>query len=610
MAQSDARFGYKAKLSRENHDLSRKFGFTTCPGMLNPIFADIASPGDTYYIEHDLEFLRTAPLAAPAMIDVFVHYETFFIPFQMIYQAFENTFFSLANYQSSLFYYSSATPGSQNNNFPLFDYKYYVNDIYARGSTSIYHALAYRFADLMGINPFALAVQNYTADTQSGGYNFTGSSPCFYYPNFFPWQALAYHTIYQYYYRLDDKSNFKVQFCNWDINFDSTSAVKYAYNAGGSAGMEYGFFTIYQRPWDFDYFSSLYRSPIVSTENMQNILPSSQYSSLLGDSNNYSNQVAMTSTGGSASLNSSIATFAMSQGSTYSYTNMRLNSNPAMIRQLFANEKLAMITGRTRKNYDAQVLAHFGKSVPRDIKHDLVLVGRDTYKLHIGEVTSLASTSDAPLGDLAGKGYTSGKGKKHKFEAPVHGIIMTIFSIEPRRRYCTGIERQNMVTTAFDLPIPEFDRMGNVPMYYYEAGVQLLSTPFTNIAGWKERYYYWKRRYDKLTTAFMPRLIGTPVGNENSYSAYFVSYVPFSKKLTNSPYPGTEYSFYIDRQAMDDLMLVGFLDGWQRSSEEGGENWDNTPWLVYARDPFIVNSDEKVTKVSWLSKDGEPVYQY
>ena len=39
-----------------------------------------------------------------------------------------------------------------------------------------------------------------------------------------------------------------------------------------------------------------------------------------------------------------------------------------MIRQLFANEKLAMITGRTKKNYDSQVLAHYGVSVPHDVK--------------------------------------------------------------------------------------------------------------------------------------------------------------------------------------------------------------------------------------------------
>ena len=34
MAQSDARFGYRAKLSRTDHDLSQPFGFTSAPGQI------------------------------------------------------------------------------------------------------------------------------------------------------------------------------------------------------------------------------------------------------------------------------------------------------------------------------------------------------------------------------------------------------------------------------------------------------------------------------------------------------------------------------------------------------------------------------------------------
>ena len=86
MAKSDARFEYKAGLSRTDHELSQPFTFTTTSGMLLPIWFDIASPGDSYYMQHDMPLLRSAVLAAPAMIDVKIHYETFFVPMQMIYQ--------------------------------------------------------------------------------------------------------------------------------------------------------------------------------------------------------------------------------------------------------------------------------------------------------------------------------------------------------------------------------------------------------------------------------------------------------------------------------------------------------------------------------------------
>ena len=75
-----------------------------------------------------------------------------------------------------------------------------------------------------------------------------------------------------------------------------------------------------------------------------------------------------------------------------------------------------MITGRTKKNYDSQVLAHYGINVPHDVKHDITMIHHDEYDLNVQEVTSLASTpasgSDpaTPLGDLAGKSYASGNG--------------------------------------------------------------------------------------------------------------------------------------------------------------------------------------------------------
>ena len=86
MAKSDARFEYKANLSRTDFDLSQRLGLTAAPGMLLPIWFDFASPGDSYYMQHDLPLLRSAVLAAPAMVDVKVHFETFFVPMQMLLQ--------------------------------------------------------------------------------------------------------------------------------------------------------------------------------------------------------------------------------------------------------------------------------------------------------------------------------------------------------------------------------------------------------------------------------------------------------------------------------------------------------------------------------------------
>ena len=173
MAQSDARFGYRAKLPRTDHDLSQPFGFTCAPGQLLPIWFDYATPGDTYYINHDLSFMRTAPLVAPAMIDVLVHYESFFVPMQLLYQPFENSVFSIKPIYSSMF-----TPNLMRNmELPFIKWQELLDN---RAQMLTYKGNTHRLFDLL---------QCYDS------YNKTG----------FPFGLLTYQCIYQYYYRLDDK---------------------------------------------------------------------------------------------------------------------------------------------------------------------------------------------------------------------------------------------------------------------------------------------------------------------------------------------------------------------------------------------------------------------
>ena len=598
MAQSDARFGYKAKLSRADHDLSQPFGFSTPPGFLNPIFADIASPGDTYYINHDLEFLRTAPLAAPAMIDVKVHYESFFVPMQMIYQPFEQTVFSIQNVFSSQFnnYYL------QGNTFPTFDFWHALSRCITVGGTA--RTMAFRLCDLLDLN--ALNLCNDTTTLDSDGYVATETYTAYkYHPSFFPWQLLAYHTIFNYYYRLDDKTQFDVKLCNFDQYYGNTNPVQM------ESTYEELMFYIHSRPWNFDYFTSSYRSPIVSAVNTQTILPQGQYSDLISR-----NTAPITAAGATAiGDNNGIAAYSSVYASGGS--NIQQAYSTALIRQAFANEKLAMITGRTRKNYDSQVLAHYGVKVPHDVKHDISLIGQDTYRLHVGEVTSLASTTDSALGDLAGKGFASGKSDKpHKFTAPCHGVVMTIFSIEPVQRYYGGFNRYNAVDNAVDLPLPEFDRLGNQPVYQYEAGVVESSQTMTQISAWKERYYYFKRRKPRVSIGFWnPANYAGTGGNPNDvndWEPYFISSWAYGARGRSTRSSSLlQDSYYIQPECMDALMLVPMRLEWGTGAgTPADENWNKFPHLAYCHDPFIVDSNIKVKKVSWMSKDGEPVYPY
>lgn len=584
MAQSDARFGYRANLSRDSHDLGAPFGFTCAPGMELPIFADIATPGDSYYITHDLDFLRTNALAAPAMVDVKVHFESFFVPMQMLYQPFEDSVFSMKTLQSSNYI---LTQENRNTGLPLWDYGYIVASVNAFQPGTEHKHDCYRLADMLGLNADAWA------------YDTNNPSRTPYSPSFFPWQILAYNCIWQYYFRLDDKTSFE----NYTFNFDKL------YQSGNPDQTD--IISLHYRPWNFDYYTSMYRSPIVSNLSMQQVVPRDKYNDLFSSTVTGGLTQQINDTGQQTLNNQATRAFTSALTGNYVYQDTQVGFSTAMIRQMFANEKLAMITGRTRKTYDSQVLAHFGVRVPHDVKHDISLIGRDSYDLNIGEVTSLAATNDATLGELAGKGWARGQGNKHKFTAPCHGVVMTLFCVEPRQRYYGGFHKENAVTDVFDIPVPEFDRLGNQPVFRYEAGPKTASQDFADIIGWKERYYQFKRRMPRTTMAFeRGQVRGT--GVTNPYSAYFITNQPFgfSSSRPNTPRPDLASSFYIDPHALDELMLIPYFEGWKVGSETDTENWNATPWLAYARDPFIVDTNLKVTKVSWMSKDGEPIYPY
>lgn len=579
MAQSDARFGYRAKLSRTDHDLSQKFGFTCAPGMLLPVFMDYATPSDSYYIKHDLSFMRTNPLICPAMIDVKAHFETFFVPLQMIYQPFENSVFEIKPILSSMFDVTKL----RNMQLPCVSYEALVESFNV--GTGVPRADFRRLIDMFDIN-----------------FDFCELGGSEYPKNAFPMFPCAYQCIYQYYYRLDDKEDFSNLTFNVDKYYD-TSAIPVVRDM---------FFLRY-RAWDFDYFTSAYKSPIISAYNTQNILPAAVYSDLLS-SNNVNRTVPINGSGTTTSSNSGVNAFSGAYTGT-DVSTLRSAISTASIRQMFANEKLAMITGRTKKNYDSQVLAHYGVEVPHDVKHDITLIGRDTFDLRIGEVTSLASTELSPLGEIAGKGWAYGEGRKqYKFTAPCHGVIMTIFSIEPKKRYFDTTNKLNMISSTIELPTPEFDRLGNTPMYFYEAGIGIAGTTdnMYNIVGWKERFYFSKRRKDRVSRAFMhysekQQHEYTP--NLNPYASYFIS----SGGMTNpndptaTPTANSLASYLISPNSLDQLMLVPYVANWIEGDADE-ENWSNYPYQQFARDPFIVDTDIKCKKVSWMSKDGEPIY--
>ena len=639
---------FRANLPRTSHVLSHDFHFTASTGHLNPIFHTIVSPGEKINLGFNFN-LRTMPLEAAAFANLTCHTEYFFVPMSLLYQPFDSVYYGVTDQWSSMF------PTQEiSRKFPVLDFTSLVTQLYnVRSSSTPLASTIYvgesigqssiRLFDMLGYNPTGIAMED------SEGTHFLN-------PNVFPYPILAYNCIYQYYYRLDTRETFDQSSFNWDKFYSSANPIdKDSYS--------YKYLLMRYRPLGNDYFTDVKVSPIVDVLNLadkstlqvvngwlaQNTnvngdkgsinsgiyttfrqkmanpdVIQSQDSSVYPSpsTNNISDVDALLNVGGpliwddelSGSLLSEDGFLSLNTGDEvyesrirtphkHAFTIIGDQINTANLRAMFANEKLWSITGRAKKNYDDQTLAHFGFKVPHDVKHEISCFGHDISKIHIGEVISTSDTSGAPLGEIAGKGYGSQNVSAHSFTAPCHGVIMAIFSVVVDRNYEGGIAKENVVIDASDLYQPEYDHLGMQPLFGYECNYYDYPDAHTEgdgsiIYGWQYRYEQWKRRYNRVTGVFRNTSNGT-------LKSWVPSYVPYNGNelcgfgdisLPNQANQQTFTHFQNYPTDVNQVFLAQYPYSWS-SSFETYNGWSH----VYDFDPFVVSGNIDAVLVSTMS---------
>lgn len=651
------------------HDLSHYFGFKCSTGHIVPLETDILNPNERVRLKADM-FVRMQPLVTPAMVDIDVDIHYFFVPLQMIdinfgrkwsqtreiFTSMVSSISDSSNVNKDLIRFSVSSSFVQYRHF-LSDQGYHpvgVANYTSSNCMECFGSRIFRLFDYFGLNPYltlkgtASKIDsddgyddvsdpiNDDGTTGTTGINIFGNT---FDPYLFYYQILAYNAVWQYWYRLEDRDKFDNFFFNVD-RFNSSNSLNWVWSnlfAGDTnqvakmldlAGIKYA-------PNRKDYFTSSFRAPVINGLNFLQGNNDALYD-LIGNNSSFENkQFLTTNSTDIRGISSDLDNDSIAYGSPtvvaadYSATNF----NTQTLRLMQAKEKYMNILGRLpRKNYDNLVYALFGENVPHDIKHELSHLGHDHFTINIGQVTSLASTSGAPLGELAGTGVGSSKSKGVKFTAPVHGVIMAVSSIVPRRMYLGGMLRKNYITTLQDFYNPVYDNLGMQPIYAFELAennmpVKGYPSLDTAILGWQFRYEQWKRAYDRVNHAFSfgnerSWFNTTSITGLNGLDSDLKDNQQASDMTANAKQPLLTTAndfFYCRPDVLNNVMAIHYSVNWieqwltaTRREESGNdslvqadlENWYLNPSLIYARDPFICLAHIDYTKFSKMSDYG------
>lgn len=630
---------FVAKLPRSGHEIGRDFKFTSSTGMILPVWQHVLNPGDRINFSATMQTL-TQPLQRPAMCDVHQKIELFFVPFTKLYTAFGQVMYQTRDYITSATNYSNGQmtlgnfflpPDWSNFGWPETARQFALTAIGNQYSSSFFDSLykgRFRLMMHLGYNPlycfnsFFLPSGLVTDEQQqinTGVYD---------QPRVIPWMAAAYQCIYQDYYRDDDREERNLLSYQLD------------YMAGGGINSSILQLRYHQRKRD--YFTSLRVSPIMSDLNLLDRYTGNEDGSIfktLNKVNNYlDNNLVNPFEDDSAvgyDFNQNFTQYGLIQ-------NYGDQLSTGALRSLFAVEKLNRITGRARKNYDSQVLAHLGVKVPRDIKHDLTFIGSLDGNMSIETILSTSAAAEdtdkgflgLELGERAGSGNGKLGGRTLDFTAPCHGIVMAVYYSVPNQSYPLAgmFDKLNVLNNRLDFPQPEFDRLGDQPLFGFEAFTPQLDTNYgvfiknSLMLGWQRRYEQFKRKPNVHSLAFYRPYNftseSTILETNNNWSPWVLGRNPFDILETdNNAYDLRSFqqpaftSFMSSPCDLNDIFVQKYNTGvpWELKSADDSAGvqqdtftlWRN-PWLLFQTDPFMHDLKINCKLVSFMSVTGEP----
>lgn len=471
----------KANLQRNAFDLSYSNKFTASPGMLLPCYVQEVNPNEHFVISPQ-SFLRTMPLNTASFVRAKQNIEFYFVPYRLLCRQFPQ-FVVGTDYKLS----SISALNSYKDNLPTFDLNATIQTLIQNYKTNentldicgmpIWRG-AVRLLDLLG---YGVNLPTLRYFSKENVLSFDRSL------DVNPLRLLAYQKIYYDFYRnplyeLNNPEAYNVD----DLYGSSMSDPDFneyttRYNAP---------FCLRYRNWKKDYFNCV--SPYFQGADwLSNPISTPSFGTL--DGNNLTPYTSSHIIDGNA--NAYLAGFQPTKSSIISISNLR---------SAFALDKLYRLSiAAGDGDYGSQIRAHYGFDVPYDNCKSRFL-GGISEPISISEVITTATTSEAPTGDIYGKGLSANSGQRIVFDSKEHGVIMGIFSVVPEADYnACGVDKFNVKVSREDYYQPEFADLGLSPLTLFEYSYCAPTGNASNQAlGYIPRYAEYKTRVDYVHGEF------------------------------------------------------------------------------------------------------------
>ena len=439
---------HAAQLSKFGHDMSKIVKFSSTVGQLLPIYYDHLLPGDKVKFNVDM-FTQMTDVVSPAMLQLEEQIDWFFVPYKQLYQFANDNMFSIDDSASAyrpqlgepsvfpmildeqIFHLESYATVDPEENGLIGDLINYgdgitLSDAFGVPAT-VPGGTTNPMYDMFGIPKVWNAIRLLQHLGFGEAFDISSTVPGHMGRYFNPALLLAYHKIFFDHYRITDRTSNNVKSYNVDDLLGNVVDVD-------SDRVE-DWLSIHYVPWKRDFFTSVHVAPLIDTGSIgmqsqdgERLTKVYNWLSLGTPNNNNGNGVANLSVGGSSAGTNPTST--------------------ALLRSMFAVEKLMEITRRAAKHYDAQVLAHLGFRVPDGIANEVYRLGSDhndiVFKEVIATANGTAGESTSVLGQKGGRGAGFKANKDKSFVAPCHGVLMAVYSARPNADYdCRMLDKFN-----------------------------------------------------------------------------------------------------------------------------------------------------------------------